>query len=402
MYMVPSKAGHRKVVENYKTATNFSRMEQVFSSRSASAGHEIEFWMWGDSNAVGTFTVGDGAFGLDAILWFWMNFSSQEIRNVINGGANTEHVAWNLRPFEWHHFRVKITGSLTYELWWNGQWLGQYAGYITQSNFDRIRFSTWMGNPPYYYYVDAVDYSWTPGYYTNRNMNFIIPTIDYAIFLNNAQKTVWQPWNNLAQIDYNVSGTSLGAGIHNLSLFFNDSNGQWFHDDVVITVTNNIVAEWDIEQNINVEINLAKKRESDIFFNFQNTGNATLIALNFTINLPEAWVSEPAAHSFPILTTGANLTITFHITVPKSEKEFIEEVIIDFEAIALETGAECSDQILIVVTGAKIRNFMVWLIIIVGSATAAAVTTGYIVIRRRDTWVLQKIFQESIWVFHSN
>jgi len=99
-----------------------------------------------------------------------------------------------------------------------------------------ISTKTEIGN--YNLYVDAIDYSWAPGYYLNRNEDDISinSTLSYAIFENQSQKIPWQPWATTVQVEYNVSGENLGVGTHNISLVFNDTNNQWSHSDVMITV----------------------------------------------------------------------------------------------------------------------------------------------------------------------
>ncbi|MHA1276160.1 MAG: NEW3 domain-containing protein, partial [Candidatus Helarchaeota archaeon] len=58
---------------------------------------------------------------------------------------------------------------------------------------NNIRFTTRDTDSGYYGWLDAIDYSWAPGYYTNRNMNYIGAFINASMTLlsGNQQDGVW-------------------------------------------------------------------------------------------------------------------------------------------------------------------------------------------------------------------
>ena len=172
--VISEKDGHVKVVEIFKNTSPYYEhpgIFNIFSPKAASAGYEIEFWMHGDSNATGMFDVGNGLFGFYSKIFLIMEFYRNELRQVINGGSSTRVLSSQLWSNQWHHFRIKILGNRAFQIWLNNDYLGQFDGVYSHASFDRVVLGTWHCAGPFSVWVDAVDYSWAPGYYTNRNMD---------------------------------------------------------------------------------------------------------------------------------------------------------------------------------------------------------------------------------------
>jgi len=72
--VLSEKAEHAKVVELTRTSTDGASMTNIFGAKSASVGHEIEFWMWGENNSQGILDVQNGGAGFQSKIWLWMNF----------------------------------------------------------------------------------------------------------------------------------------------------------------------------------------------------------------------------------------------------------------------------------------------------------------------------------------
>ncbi|MHA1265019.1 MAG: hypothetical protein ACTSRS_07250 [Candidatus Helarchaeota archaeon] len=72
--VLSEKVEHAKVVELTRTSTDRASMTNIFGAKSASAGHEIEFWMWGENNSQGILDVQNGGAGFQSKIWLWMNF----------------------------------------------------------------------------------------------------------------------------------------------------------------------------------------------------------------------------------------------------------------------------------------------------------------------------------------
>lgn len=226
--------GHRMVANlsdgNFSGLTS---MKDHFSNNQTTG--TIEFY-WQASTVIepSDFIVSDD----DNWIIYFASWSGE----FIYWDGNGSHTICSITNDQWYHLRLNWTsGNFSgWEITIDGLTYG--AGYAYGffnpiiDGMDALEFST-SGNSSSYYnvYIDAVDYSWASGYYLNRNMDFISGS--YAVFKNNTQQTNWQQWSNQTQVDYNVSGASLGVGIHNISLVFNDTTGQWYHDDVNVTVT---------------------------------------------------------------------------------------------------------------------------------------------------------------------
>ena len=79
----------------------------------------------------------------------------------------------------WYHIRIafRCAGADAYEdlaedtwkVWINGVEYGDYDFIATHARIDRCIFWTDQADNGYYCYVDALDYSWATGYFTNRN-----------------------------------------------------------------------------------------------------------------------------------------------------------------------------------------------------------------------------------------
>ncbi|NVM55677.1 MAG: hypothetical protein HWN66_18400, partial [Candidatus Helarchaeota archaeon] len=287
---------------------------------------------------------------------------------------------------QWLHNRLQFDCSTdTFRIWLAGEYKGNYTFFTDVTDVDTITMDT--GNIPsggHSVYFDAIDYSWAPGYYPNRNMDSTPSPLIYAVFENGTQQTAWQPWSGQVQVDYNVSGQNLGVGVHNVSLVFNDRAGQWYHDDVIVFVNTTRVVDWSILGDLDIEISVGRDRDCTVTFEFQNTGNTALIDLNFSIfYLPASWNVDTYNQTYSWLDPGDNITISFQITVGPSDKEFLEVVVISFNATVMETGEPVNDLISVLIAGMKHKNITIWIILIIGSITAAA-TTSFVIIRKRQ------------------
>ncbi len=384
---------HRKVLELWDNSTiGRARVYNSFSSVTSGA---IEFWLYyvkGSENWIKINTKDNGG---------WDNV---HLRLNVGGagelacydGAHTP--ICNLSEETWHHIRITFEhaagnfdnlSSNYFNIYVNGIKYGPYAFANYPMILDEtteIHFvtETSLASSDFHFWLDAVDYSWAPGYYPNRNMDWIVNyKTQYAIFQNGTQRTSWQTWSNQIDVSYNVSGLSLGEGIHNISLVYTDEAGNLHHDDVIVTVSSSVVIDWNVEEDLEFDIDPWKDRQCEISFVFNNTGTTTFLFLNFTIKLPEGWSVDIATKLFTSLGPNEVITVEFVVTTPSNAKEFIEEIEISFEAYILETGGQYQDTITLYIIGKKVKDMMIWLILIVGGAVAAVGTTSYMVIRRR-------------------
>jgi len=262
--------------------------------------------------------------------------------------------------------------------------LGEHIGWFAQSSFDRIWFGFYNIADNYTIAVDAVDYSWSQEYYTNRNQDPLASSLTYAIFINNTRLTTWNPWSIAAHPTYEITAQQLGVGTHNISLRYNDRQGNWYHRDVFVKVKGTIVTDWDVDPNVYIEIDLLNTRESTFMIEFHNIGNGTLLDLNFTIkNLPAEWNISPRFQVFPQLSPSAIIWVVFKITIPPNENNFIKHFSISFTASIKETGEKIEGVVNGAIWSRNYKNFMIWLIIILGSVSTLTLA-GYYIYRRKE------------------
>lgn len=210
---------------------------QIFGTRYPTDGHTIEFWVYGENGTQMFMDVEQTGPGSGNYIWLQFRFNEQKLYNVYNSGSSSDLLSSNLVEETWHHVRIQPTTSNSFRIWLNGVELGPVSGTMfIKTYYTRIFFNPQTaGNV----YIDAVDYSWSSGYYLNRNMNYTNEAqnnLTYAVFEDDVQKTAWLTWNTQVEIEYNVSGAVLGVGNHNISLVFNDSLSLWRHDDVQVNV----------------------------------------------------------------------------------------------------------------------------------------------------------------------
>lgn len=143
--------GHGHVVELYDPSTGYAQMNNELSDIEDGT---IEFW----------FNTPDKTKSAQFYLYKDSTIVLYLIINSIPGIINNE----------WHHLRIDFNCETdSFDLY-----LDQNIIYDDQSfynsalNIDLLKFITTGANPSTYY-IDAVDYSWSLGYYLNRNFNAI-------------------------------------------------------------------------------------------------------------------------------------------------------------------------------------------------------------------------------------
>ena len=376
--VIANSDNHRKVVELWDSNSGGIVMMQDSISRVAGT---VEFWVRANY-------ISNTQFNL--ILE--QSYSVENINFIIRRNSGTNWIGLyttyteSFTPDTWYHVRLEFdctTDKVKY--WLNSNYKGEFNFNVPTTSINNVRVQT---SGPFAYagcrvWVDAIDYSWAPGYYLNRNMNQGTTNLTYAVYEDGIQETNWQQWTGSVQIDYNVSGQNLGVGIHNVSLVYNDEYGHWYHDDVTVSVNTTVVADWNVPPDLEIELEVGRDRDCTVSFNFTNNGTATLVNLNFSIAiLPTSWSAIPYSQAYSQLDPGETIVVSFLITVGPSDKEFFEQVDINFTATVMETGEPVSDLITVWIAGFKHKNITFWIILVIGSISAVA-TTSFVIIRKR-------------------
>ncbi|MHA1266923.1 MAG: COG1470 family protein [Candidatus Helarchaeota archaeon] len=394
LYTIESLNVHHKVVGLFCNGSDWAGTKMITNFSAQTTGTvewwfnivDIEPWYGGASDptrlVLALMSGGDTGAYYGPVLGFDALGSVSYI-----SGASSWISLGTWTPNEWQHYRIDFNStSDTFDVYQNGIKIGSGCSYrYSQGPIDRVEVGyEWTESPSVECeaYVDAIDFSWDPGYYLNRNKNYSIApkSTIYSVFLNDSRITDWQTWTPPFLAEYIVNAKSLGVGAYNFSFIFNDTLGCWHHDDVLVKVT--ATTDWTVPPNLFFDINVGGNRNGVITFTFKNTGDTTWININFTLNLPSQWSANEFIIKLPILMPGESKDITFYITAPDNFKkgDFIV-ITIDFNAFIQETGETLSDSITVFITGTEVFSLWIWLVIIIGSVAAVA-TTSIIFIRR--------------------
>ncbi len=382
--VITEESGHKQVIK-FETSVDVNCfIRNQFLTQSMGETY-WECWVRGSSGNLVLLSRMDGTELKKS--WISFNWDTGELRSVTQNGGSTELVS-NITTNLWYHIRIQESQSDKCKIWLDNVYKGEFNVYSSQSTINEITIGPYLDTGVSY--VDAIDYSWALGYYINRNMDFPNGTaLNYAIFQDDVRQTAWQQWSNQVLVDYNVSAQALGKGLHNISLVYNNEAGLWYNDDVIVNVTGSVVVDWNVPADIDIEIDLRRDRDCNISFQFQNTGNATLLEVKFTIDsLPIGWNANVYSRAIGQLAPNETTQVSFVLTVPVNQKEFMELVTINFTATIFETGQNISDEIHVLIAGVRSQNLIIWLIVIIGSVTAVA-TTSTIIIRRKKALSFQ-------------
>ncbi len=171
--VVAEKAGHKKVLEffdnsgsSYCFAVNDFTASQVTGT--------IEFYLYGE---LGTGDANDFYFYLNSgtthAITLRFDFDYNNIDSLLSDETNWSTVYNNLNPATWYHIRLVFDCTTdTFDLYVNNIAVVKGKEFRNSvANVNKISFNTYMDRTNYEFcaYIDAVDYSWAPGYYTNRN-----------------------------------------------------------------------------------------------------------------------------------------------------------------------------------------------------------------------------------------
>lgn len=241
--------GHSKITELHDTGANLVSMKNSFSEK---ASGTIEFWARVNDNKRGYVSIYDGTESHRLFLFF--DTDNKIKYGTVYSGPYTDIQAYSVDT--WYHFRIEFTCGTGWHLWINKiKKSGAGNGYGfegTPSSMDNIIFKTHASDSNYYYYSDAVDYSWSDGYYTNRNyealaggddafLNFTVKTqLDTSMVYSN--DTV--DWINL-KYSYNTSTSFQGV---NFSIW-NFNTNQF--DIINNSAINDNFYECNYELNLN-------------------------------------------------------------------------------------------------------------------------------------------------------
>ena len=175
--IISAKAGHGKVIEMYdNNPSGYTILRNDFTGQKTGT---IEWWFYGtkagpDSNFQMCFFNTPGVNGI--LLIYSM------ITDDLYYYDNASRRICDLPCDNWHHFRMPFNCTTSkFDLWVDGVLRITSANFVTpRTNISRIELYTGGGTTGgFYVYFDAFDFSWAPGYFLNRNMNYEPSPTDY-------------------------------------------------------------------------------------------------------------------------------------------------------------------------------------------------------------------------------
>jgi hypothetical protein len=179
-HVIDFRGTHRKVVEFWDNDAGV-KCSMYNNFGSAKTYGTIEFWVYNpnignNKNLYYTFYTSNGGTGTLA-FGFYLDgtqglYTVDYLADIIS--------APNFPSNQWYHIRTEFNCSIDKnKVWVDGQYKGEFNFRNTATE---IKSSLIQTSPSYsqintYYYIDAIDYSWAPGYYLNRNWDY--ESVDY-------------------------------------------------------------------------------------------------------------------------------------------------------------------------------------------------------------------------------
>jgi hypothetical protein len=167
--VISSITNHSKVVEfNEGSGIDYVGMYNDFSVKTSGT---IEFWIrTSDNTKYLVVELLDGSNARVVVL-----IDDGKLKYLNSGSAYVDicSVSSNI----WYHLRIDFEcGSGAYmslsadqfHIYLNGVHYGNYGFYTTSTSISRVYFKSSVGESVLFY-IDAIDYSWSSGYYLNRN-----------------------------------------------------------------------------------------------------------------------------------------------------------------------------------------------------------------------------------------
>jgi hypothetical protein len=170
--------GHSKVVKIFDNASiGLLWMTQYFDEQISG---KVEFWLqtasdWSGDRVFVTLAYTNEypnatGMGSPAVL---LDIRDDGTLYIWNDSSNTQLANWT--DDTWHHFLVDFNcTSAAVEVWLDGVSTGQY-GFYSYFSYNYVNQITIYSAPDAMtgsFYLDAVDYSWTSGYFINRSYNY--------------------------------------------------------------------------------------------------------------------------------------------------------------------------------------------------------------------------------------
>ncbi|MHA1150120.1 MAG: LamG-like jellyroll fold domain-containing protein [Promethearchaeota archaeon] len=237
-----SLANHKNILEFHDTGSGNVQITDPISSKENGT---VEFWIYPQAASTGAFEF----VASDSTHWR-IEFRCQRIDNnhhkfMYNNGTSWYDITSSVNSDEWYHIRIDFETSTngymglsedTWKVQINQVEYGAYTYYGGSSeSFISQYFSTNAVYADYYYYLDAVGYSWDPNYNSGDNLEEGL-----LLSYNNATNLDWQGYSLDGQPNVTIYGNTTlkmpDVGSHKIQISCNDTSGvkyqsaiRWFN-----------------------------------------------------------------------------------------------------------------------------------------------------------------------------
>ncbi|MHA1932842.1 MAG: Loki-CTERM sorting domain-containing protein [Promethearchaeota archaeon] len=225
--VIDSLGGHNKVIQLYDNGvgeTNYAEINNSFSPRTSGV---IEYWHRASSTEYSSFRILN-----DSIFAF----------QVATSGGNWQYHNGTWQTFkvasinQWYHVKLDINCTTSsYDIYIDGVLEVDDAEFFTNiPDFNHIEiFTRGWGISDYYFYIDAVSYSWDPNYNIGDNSEEGL-----LLSFENSSALDWMAYS----LDGNTNKTIIGNttismpddGSHDIQVFGNNSNGEVFESEIIM------------------------------------------------------------------------------------------------------------------------------------------------------------------------
>ncbi|NVM52659.1 MAG: hypothetical protein HWN66_03065 [Candidatus Helarchaeota archaeon] len=312
--VIQSKAGHESVVEfwdddpRHYLETGVAKMTQTIDKEKGA----VEFWFYYEDGQLiipppymHNFYI---IFG-DIDDWF---FDLTILGTLTELRTNNVIIDTDFQPNEWHHLRIEFDcGVNKFKVWSNQTYKGEYNFKKGATSISELHFTTGMATTAVdaYFWLDSVDYSWSPGYFPYRSYyhkkEFVHLILNY--YPNMIART---PLNSGGEIEEHLGAFAQSGGNLLISKNWTNKVNETFE---ILREALRIVQ--DLPLATNIELNQINISAIDPITKTLNK------SLQFNLEGPDdpfvkLEIDEPSGFSITIdqeegyLSQGFNLTIT--------------------------------------------------------------------------------------------
>ncbi|MFX1476671.1 MAG: hypothetical protein ACFFCI_00940 [Promethearchaeota archaeon] len=216
--------GHSQIVELHDTGT-YVEMYNAISQTSGT----IEAWIrTSDATYTNLFYITDDNNGGGTENGVWMGIDHEKIYYY----DGSSHDIMDASDDTWYHIKIQFD-TTDWHLWVDGVSKDGGAGYNlygSVSSFTEVEFLTWTSDANYYYYVDAVGYSWDGGYNVGDNEN-PLPSGDVCI-------------NMTSEFSFTTEGLQSNDTIDFIRLYYSQKTNE--SEQLDFYIWNNDNSNWDL------------------------------------------------------------------------------------------------------------------------------------------------------------